>query len=85
MIALGVQQYLLQENYKIPENVGLVGFDDIMIAGLPQVQLTTIAQPRYLMGKTAAEILLRRIDGAEIEEKHIILEPELVIRRSTRK
>ncbi len=85
VIALGVQQYLLEHNYLIPEEVGLVGFDDIMIAGLPQIQLTTIAQPRLLMGKTAAEILLRRIDGEEIENKHIILKPELVTRRSTRK
>ncbi len=85
VIALGVQQYLLENNYNIPEEVGVVGFDDIMIAGLPQIQLTTISQPRNLMGKTAAEILLRSIDGEEIKEKHIILEPELVIRRSTRK
>ena len=85
IIALGVQQYLLENNYEIPEKAGLVGFDDILIAGLPQVLLTTIAQPRRLMGKTAADILLRRIDGEENKKKHIILEPELVIRRSTRK
>ncbi len=85
IIALGAQQYLLEKNYRIPEEIGLVGFDDILIAGLPQVLLTTIAQPRHLMGKTAAEILLRSIDGETIDKNHIILEPELVIRRSTRK
>ncbi len=85
LIALGVQQYLMEQNFKVPDEVGVVGFDDILIAGLPQIQMTTIAQPRNLMGKTAAEILLSAIDGKEISNKHIILEPELVIRRSTRK
>ena len=85
LIALGVQQYLMEHNYKVPEDVGVVGFDDILIAGLPQIQMTTIAQPRAEMGKTAAEILLDTIDGKKIEHPHIILEPKLVIRRSTRK
>ena len=84
LIAIGVQQYLLEHNYKVPEEIGVVGFDDISLAGLPQIQMTTIAQPRNLMGKTAAEILLESIEGIEIEQKHIILEPQLVIRRSTR-
>ena len=85
VIALGVQQYLLEHNYIVPEEVGVVGFDDILIAGLPQIQMTTIAQPRVAMGKTAAEILLDTIDGKKVETPHIILEPKLVVRRSTRK
>lgn len=85
LIALGVQQYLLEHNYNVPEEVGVVGFDDILIAGLPQIQMTTIAQPRAAMGKTAAEILLDTIDGKKVETPHIILEPKLVVRRSTRK
>ena len=84
LIAIGVQQYLLEHDYRVPDEIGVVGFDDISLAGLPQIQMTTIAQPRILMGRTAAEILLDSIEGREIEQKHIILEPELVIRRSTR-
>ena len=85
LIALGVQQYLMEHNYRVPEEVGVVGFDDILIAGLPQIQMTTIAQPRAEMGTTAAEILLDTIDGKKVETPHIILEPKLVVRRSTRK
>lgn len=84
LIAIGVQQFLLEHDHKVPEEIGVVGFDDILLAGLPQIQMTTISQPRTLMGKTAAEILLASIDGSEIEQKHIILKPELVVRRSTR-
>ena len=85
LIALGVLQYLMEHNYKVPEDVGVIGFDDITLAGLPQIQLTTISQPRSAIGKNAAEILLQNIDGEELENTHIILEPELVVRRSTRK
>lgn len=85
VIALGVQQYLMEINKKIPEEVGVVGFDDILIAGLPQIQMTTVSQPRSQMGKLAAEMLINSIDNREITEHHIILEPELVIRRSTRR
>ncbi len=84
LIALGVLQYLMENDHNVPQDIGVVGFDDITLAGLPQIQMTTIAQPRNAMGKTAAEMLLQNIDGDEMRKSHIILEPELVVRRSTR-
>ena len=85
MIALGVLQYLMEKNKRVPDGIGVVGFDDIMLAGLPQIQMTTIAQPRDQMGKLSAEMLIDMIDNKEIKKHHIMLEPELVVRRSTRK
>ena len=84
LIALGVLQYLMENQYKVPDDFGVIGFDDILLAGLPQIQMTTIAQPRNLMGHRAAEILIRYIESGEVNKEHIILEPELIVRRSTR-
>ena len=85
VIALGVLQYLMENNKSIPEEIGVVGFDDIMLAGLPQIQMTTVAQPRSQMGKLSAEMLINAIENKENQMHHIMLEPELVVRRSTRK
>ena len=85
VIALGVLQYLMEINKNIPEEVGVIGFDDILIAGLPQIQMTTVAQPRSQMGKLAAEMLIAQIQNKDHTEHHIMLEPKLIVRRSTRK
>ena len=85
LIALGVLQYLMENIRKIPEEVGVIGFDDILIAGLPQIQMTTVAQPRNQMGTLAAEMLIDHIQNRDNSEHHIMLEPKLVVRRSTRK
>ena len=74
----------METGRKVPEEVGVVGFDDISLAGLPQIQMTTIAQPRMLMGSKAAELLIHNIENKEQRKEHIILMPELIVRRSTR-
>ena len=84
VIALGALQYLMEINKRIPEDIGVVGFDDIMLAGLPQIQMTTVSQPRNQMGVLSAEMLINQIDNKDDQNHHIILEPELVVRRSTR-
>ena len=75
----------MENNKLVPEEIGVVGFDDIMLAGLPQIQMTTVAQPRSQMGRLSAEMLINSIDNNENQNHHIILEPKLVVRRSTRK
>lgn len=86
LIALGALQYLAENGIRVPEEVGVIGFDDIYISSLPQIQLSTVSVSRKEMGETAAEILIRKIEKGEEAERvqHIILEPTLVPRRSTR-
>lgn len=86
-IALGVFQYLVEKGYRVPEDVGIIGFDDIYLASLPQIQLTTIATPRFEMGRLAADMLIRKIENEEERAKveHVLLDTELIVRRSTRK
>lgn len=84
LIALGVMNSVQEYGLHIPQDIGIVGFDNIYFAEFPQVQLTTIAQPMYEMGKIAFELLLESIknkDGSNL--KKVILEPELIIRKTT--
>jgi LacI family transcriptional regulator len=83
--AIGAIQALREAGRRVPEDVSVVGFDDIQSAAFQNPALTTVRQPLREMGKIAAEILLRRITApANIPHPHeIVVEPELIIRAST--
>lgn len=86
IIALGVLECLQMHRIRVPDDFGVVGFDNIIFSGYPQIQLTTISQPKYLMGKYAAEVLFNDINGKLAKEiRKTILEPELIIRKTTRR
>ena len=83
-VALGALLYLQDNQVKVPEQVGLVGFSDNPNAVLVRPALTTINQPAYDIGKTAASVLLDILEGKTIEHsKTITLETRLVVRGST--
>lgn len=84
LIALGVMNSVQEFGLNIPMDFGVVGFDNIYFAKFPQIQLTTIAQPVYDIGRIAFELLLSNIKNKEksIENK-VVLEPELIIRKTT--
>jgi len=84
LIALGVLQKADECGLKVPEQLGVVGFDDILIASLPQIRLTTIRQPIDRMGVLATEMLIKTIhDGTDSYVQKITLRPELKIRATT--
>jgi LacI family transcriptional regulator len=68
---------------RIPEDISVVGFDDIQAATIIQPALTTIRQPLTRMGVLAASEVLARIENADMEPHRIVVEPELIIRQST--
>jgi DNA-binding LacI/PurR family transcriptional regulator len=83
--AIGAIQALREAGRRIPEDVSVVGFDDIQSAAFQNPALTTVRQPLREMGKLAAETLLQRIAaplGAPYL-KEIVVQPELVCRAST--
>ncbi|HWQ79440.1 MAG TPA: LacI family DNA-binding transcriptional regulator [Anaerovoracaceae bacterium] len=86
LIALGVLQYCDENNISVPDQVGVVGFDNISYAELPQIRLTTIHQPKYELGKMLFETLLEEIRNKNSARptRKIILNPELKIRKTTR-
>lgn len=79
--AIGLLRALLDAGLRVPEDVALVGFDDIQRAAYAPVPLTTVRQPTETIGRLAVETLLRRV-GRQPVEPRVVLTPELVIRES---
>lgn len=82
-VAIGVENSISKE-VRIPEDVSIIGYDDIAPASFCRVPLTTVSQNIFLMGRTAAELLVRLISKAEIVESQVLICPQLIIRESTR-
>jgi DNA-binding LacI/PurR family transcriptional regulator len=80
--ALGAMTELRAAGHKVPEDVSVIGFDDIEFASIAYPPLTTVRQPLQEMGATAAELLIRMLRNDENVQK-IRVRPELVVRSST--
>ena len=83
MMAIGVMHALKARGLRIPDDIALVGFDDIDLARYLDPALTTLAQPRYEMGRQAVEVLLALLDGSTKPRRRITLQGHLVVRAST--
>jgi LacI family transcriptional regulator len=84
LIALGVLQEMTRNRIRVPEDISIVGYDDIDFAAAAAVPLTSVRQPRQQLGHTAARLLLdEAADGDAHQHRQVIFEPELVIRQST--
>ncbi len=83
--AMGAIRALREAKLRVPEDVSVVGFDDIQSAAYQNPALTTVRQPLREMGRIAAEILLRRIRRSESDSHggETIIEPKLIIRETT--
>ena len=81
--AMGAIRALREAGLRVPEDVSVVGFDDIQSAAYQNPALTTVRQPLREMGRIAAETLLRRIRQAGSQGGEIVVEPQLVIRETT--
>lgn len=83
--AIGAMRALQESGLRVPEDVSIVGFDDIAHASFCLPNLTTVRQPLKKMGRIAAETLLAHIEGLREIDGEIAVEPELVVRHSTAK
>jgi len=81
--AIGAMRALQEAGIRVPEDVSVVGFDDIAHASFCIPALTTVRQPLKKMGRIAAESLLARIEETGEFQEEIAVEPELVARKST--
>src|SRR5215472_11935574 len=81
--AIGSIRAFQEHGLRVPEDVSVVGFDDIQSAAYINPPLTTVRQPLKEMGETAARILLDRIEGRLDDIPEIAIEPELIVRCST--
>ncbi len=83
-MAIGAMRALRRHGVRIPQEVEVVGFDDIETSRLVEPPLTTVAQPAFAMGRESAGLLLCLIEGQEPPQRTIVLEPTLVVRETTR-
>jgi LacI family transcriptional regulator, galactose operon repressor len=81
--AIGAIRALRDANLRVPEDVSVIGFDDIQVAAYHNPRLTTIRQPLHDMGETAARILLQRMQGFKDYPVEFAVPPELIIRETT--
>ena len=82
-MALGTYQAIVEEGQRVPEDIALIGFNDIEFTSMIGIELTTIGQKKYEMGAVAVKTLVERIEGGEVgSPREIILEPELIIRKT---
>ncbi|MCO6009837.1 substrate-binding domain-containing protein [Actinoallomurus purpureus] len=85
LLALGVLRALSQAGVRVPDDVALIGYDDIEFSSAAAVPLSSIRQPTYQLGKIATELLLDECDdpGGHAHQQ-IMFQPELVVRESSR-
>lgn len=83
LIAIAILNRLVRDGWSIPDDLAIVGYDDIGEAQLAVVPLTTVRQPAYEIGASAARLLFSQSDTGEHTEQQILYRPELVVREST--
>jgi LacI family transcriptional regulator len=84
LTALGVLQEMTRRGIRVPQDVAIVGYDDIDFAAAAAIPLTSVRQPREQLGRTAAELLLDEVaSGDRHQHRHVVFDPELVIRASS--
>lgn len=84
LMACGVYKAAKELSYKIPDDISVVGFDDITLVEFLDPPLTTIKQPTEDIGKVSVEILMDLIENNKIQGKIISLDTELIVRESTK-
>jgi LacI family transcriptional regulator len=83
LVAIGLINELLRCGVKVPQEVAVVGYDDIELAASAAVPLTTVRQPRQELGRVAAELALIEVaEGTGHPHHHIVLPPQLIVRDS---
>ena len=85
LLALGLMRGLIKRGISIPGDIALVGYDDVEFASVLSTPLTSIRQPKYELGRAAAELLFDEASHpTSHQHKHIVYQPELIVRESSR-
>ena len=82
LLTLGALQAIHERNLSIPDQIAVVGFDDMPWAMSLRPPLTTVAQPAFEAGRTAAEMLLARVREPSLPRRQVVLETRLIVRSS---
>jgi len=82
IMAIGAMRALRESSLRVPEDVAIVGFDDLPQSARTEPPLTTVRQPTYRLGSTTVDSLLDLIDYPDSSPRRIVLPTELVVRAS---
>ncbi|GGG16721.1 LacI family DNA-binding transcriptional regulator [Paenibacillus abyssi] len=82
-LAFGIMKRLQEYGIKIPEDIIVIGYDDVPLSELISPTLTTVSQPKYQMAKKGSEILIKMMNKEENETTEVMYEPSLIIRQSS--
>ena len=83
LMAIDAINCLLDHGYKVPDDVSVVGFNDVKLASIYRPNLTTIHQPIYDIGAVAIRMIIKKIGHEELDNDIVILPHELIIRNSS--
>ncbi|MGM9534681.1 MAG: LacI family DNA-binding transcriptional regulator [Intestinibacter sp.] len=83
MVAISVYKVISKKGYRVPEDIQIIGFDNISFSWLSTPEITTIAQPIKKMGKKAAQIIIQHKKGEEIEKENVF-DVKLIQRQTTK-
>lgn len=81
-MAMGVIKAIKSKGLKVPEDISVLGFDNLKFSSIFEPGLTTIAQPAFEIGEKVAELLLRLINKEEIKHEQMFLANQLIVRQS---
>lgn len=84
LIALGVVKAAMQKGIHIPNDLQVIGFDGISLTEMMYPSITTVAQPIYEIGEVATQLLIKKMEGKTLEEKHYRLPVEIIERNTTK-
>ena len=84
LVATGLLQALvMQGSMRVPDDIALIGFDDIDFASAAVVPLSSVRQPSQLIGRTAVQLLIEEAADPGLSPRQVVFQPELVVRAST--
>jgi len=82
IIAIGAMKALMLRGYRVPEDISIIGFDNISESKIVEPSLTTMDVPRHYIGKTAAKLLIEQIDSKVVHTSKVEISARLVKRFS---
>ncbi|NMB12105.1 MAG: substrate-binding domain-containing protein, partial [Firmicutes bacterium] len=82
LTAIGALHGIRQIGLQVPEDIAVIGFDNIEVAEYLEVPLTTVGQPKTEMGKIGAKLIIDQIQGRSPELHKVSLQPKLIVRQS---
>lgn len=86
LLAIGLLQEMIRQGLQVPDDIAIVGYDDIEYAGAAAIPLSSVRQPREQLGRAAAQLLIEEInDEGTHRHRQVVFEPELIVRDSSTK